>query len=128
VKIPPTSDNVRFLPSGADRDPAGSAYDQQQGQKRKAPNPYAAKKAQEPVTIEVTSESVNAAMETFQADEQARAQGIAAEVQGTGPGLKVVLKDGSGAFIRSLTGEEFLRLHETTQGTKTAGKLLDQKA
>jgi len=129
VKIPPAPDNVRFLPSGADRDPAGNAYEQQQGgKKRKAPNPYAAQTADAPVEIQVTDEIVNAAMETFQSDQQTRAQGIEAEVQGTGPGLKIVLKDGSGATIRSLSGEEFLRLREATHDVRVAGKLFDQKA
>jgi hypothetical protein len=132
VKIPPAPDNVRFLPSGADRDPAGNAYDQQQGQgrgkQRKAPNPYAAQTAEAPVEIQVTDETVNAAMLTFQSDQQTRAQGIEAEVQGTGPGLKIVLKDGSGATIRSLSGEEFLKLRDATHDVRVAGKLFDQKA
>jgi len=128
VKIPPAPDNVRFLPSGADRDPAGNAYDQQQGKKGKAPNPYAAQKAEAPVEIQVTDETVNAAMLTLQSDQQTRAQGIEAEVQGTGPGLKIVLKDGSGATIRSLSGEEFLRLREATHDVRIAGKIIDQKA
>ena len=128
MKIPPAPDNVRFLPSGADRDPAGNAYDQQQGKKGKAPNPYAAQKAEAPVEIQVTDETVNAAMLTLQSDQQTRAQGIEAEVQGTGPGLKIVLKDGSGATIRSLSGEEFLRLREATHDVRIAGKIIDQKA
>jgi peptidoglycan hydrolase-like protein with peptidoglycan-binding domain len=129
VKIPPAPDNVRFLPSGADRDPSGSFYDQGQGGKKRRPqNPYAPKAAEPPVSIEVTDEVVNAAMAAFQADQQTQAQGIAAEVQGTGPGLKVVLKDGTGATIRSLSGEEFLRLREATNAVRVSGKIFDQKA
>jgi len=131
VKIPPAPENVRFLPSGADRDPNGSFYDQgdgQGGKQRRAKNPYAPKEADLPPQIQVTDENVNAAMENFQADQQTRAQGIAAEVQGSGPGLKVVLKDGSGATIRSLSGEEFLRLREATHDVRVAGKIFDQKA
>jgi hypothetical protein len=129
VKIPPTPDNVRFLPSGADRDPNGSFYDQDKGQKkRRARNAYASKDPEASTSIQVTDENVNAAMATFQADQQTQAQGIAAEVQGTGPGLRVVLKDGSGATIRSLSGEEFLRLREATHDVRISGKIFDQKA
>lgn len=134
MKIPSAPENVRFLPSGADRDPAGNAYDQQQGQKdrkRQAQNPYAQKKADASpeiqVPVAVNDETVNAAMATFQSDQQTRAQGIAAEVHGSGPGLRIVLKDGSGATIRSLSGEEFLRLREATHDVRISGKLLDQK-
>jgi pyruvate/2-oxoglutarate dehydrogenase complex dihydrolipoamide acyltransferase (E2) component len=131
VKIPPAPDNVRFLPSGADRDPAGSFYDQGQGgsgKKRRPQNPYASEEAAASAPIEVTDEVVNAAMATFQADQQTKAQGIAAEVQGTGPGLRVVLKDGAGTTIRNLSGEEFLRLREATNAVRVSGKILDQKA
>lgn len=67
------------------------------------------------------------AVESFQVDAQAAAHGLQAAVEGQGPGLRVVLKDGSGAVVRQLSGEEFLRLREATAQGLRRGKILDQK-
>ncbi len=58
-------------------------------------------------------------------DDGITAHGLIPEVQGTGPGLRVTLKDGRGAVVRQFTGEEFLRLREAATGNR--GKLLDKK-
>lgn len=67
---------------------------------------------------------VHEALESFEHDQRARQHGLKADVLGQGPGLRVVLKDGSGAVIRQMSGEEFVRLRDALTGS---GKLLDQK-
>ena len=79
-------------------------------------------KDQEPV--EVTDESVANALEAFSQDQDLKSKGLSAESLGQGPGLRVVLKDGSGRVVRQLSGEEFLKLREALD---RRGKLLDQK-
>ncbi len=103
--------------SGDKREGAGSnAYDQQQ------------KKKEQEQEIEVTEEAVSAAIDAFGADEYNQAQGITATPEGQGPGLKIVLKDGSGGVLRSVSGEEFLKLREAVNSGKHSGRILDQKA
>jgi len=71
---------------------------------------------------------VNEAVESFQADILAQSNGLSASVIGNGPGLRVVLKDGSGAVVRQLSGAEFLKLRESgSKEDRTPGKILDQK-
>lgn len=77
---------------------------------------------------EATPEEVNAAVEAFGSDALAQANGLSATAQGNGPGLKVVLKDGTGAIVRQFTGEEFLKLREAAgTDSRARGKILDQK-
>ncbi|MEK6704970.1 MAG: hypothetical protein AABZ06_04210 [Bdellovibrionota bacterium] len=76
----------------------------------------------------VSEEKVGQAIESFQSDSQAKANGLNANVVGYGPGLKVLLKDNQGAIVRELTGEEFVKLRETTsRDGRTRGKILDKK-
>ena len=72
---------------------------------------------------------VRAAVEGFERELAAAAQGLQASVTGHGPGLKVVLKDGTGGVVRQFSGEEFLKLREAASscGEARRGKLLDQK-
>ena len=73
-------------------------------------------------------ERVNEAIESFQTDSLALAHGLSASVEGHGPGLKVVLKDGSGSVVRQFTGEEFLKLREAAaKDVGSRGKILDRK-
>lgn len=79
-------------------------------------------------TIEVTEEKVAQAIEGFQSDAQAKNNGLSAQKEGSGPGLKIVLKDAKGNILRSLSGEEFLKLRESLSGDQVQpGKILDQK-
>ena len=71
-----------------------------------------------------TLEALTASVENFSQDPGVL--GLNAELQGAGPGLRVTLKDGSGAVIRQFTGEEFLRLREAAQGVGR-GRILDKK-
>jgi hypothetical protein len=111
--------------STADRDANGS-YHQQRRDKQKQANGYSAgKNTAEPEVIQVTDERLDQAVLAFQRDSQAKGQGIAAE---KAPGLKVVLKDGTGSIIRLFSGEEFLKMHEAIQDGRVSGKIIDQKA
>lgn len=101
------------------RDGQGGAGQQQyEQQHRREEQP------REPADEKVVAEAV----ETFRRDAQAQANGIDAALIGTGPGLRVVLKDGSGAVVRQLSGDEFLKLCQASSpGLRTRGKILDQK-
>lgn len=78
--------------------------------------------------FEATIEEVTAAVEKFAGDEAALAAGITAQPQGSGPGLRVVLKDSAGGILRSVTGEEFLKLRQAANSGQKSGRILDQKA
>lgn len=79
--------------------------------------------ADENLTEEQKQKKIQEALEEFTASNTLRAQ-----AEGSGPGLKIVLKDGTGAVIRQMTGEEFLKLRETAKNDGHArGKILDQK-
>ena len=86
------------------------------------------KKEEKQEEVPVTAEEVQAAIETFSGDETNLTHGITASAQGTGPGLKVVLKDGSGGVLRAVSGEEFLKLREAVTNGKKSGRIIDQKA
>lgn len=75
---------------------------------------------------EEASMKVNSAVESFGQEAAALAPDLTAAVEGRGPGLRVTLKDGSGAVVRQFTGEEFVRLREAAAGVPR-GKLLDKK-
>jgi len=78
--------------------------------------------------FKVDDAKVNAAVDAFGGDVQAQSNGLSASMSGTGPGLKVVLKDASGNVLRQFTGEEFLRLREGVSKEGTGrGKLLDRR-
>lgn len=78
----------------------------------------------------VDPEQVQAAMDAFSEDEQAVAAGLRVEREpSAGPGLKIVVRDGTGAVLRRFSGEEFVRLRETAGGPSlhAPGKILDRK-
>lgn len=78
--------------------------------------------------MDVSPERMDQAIQAFQSDVLSQANGLKASLEGVGPGLRVVLKDGSGRIIRQLSREEFLKLREgTSQESRTCGKILDQK-
>ena len=83
-----------------------------------------------PKTSVVDPEQVQAAMDAFSEDEQTVAAGLRVEREpSAGPGLKIVVRDGSGAVLRRFSGEEFVRLRETAGGPSlhAPGKILDRK-
>ncbi len=76
----------------------------------------------------VSPEALEAAIESFGVDETNMSHGISAARVGNGPGLRVLLKDSTGGILRSVSGEEFLRLREAVHSGRKSGRILDQKA
>jgi hypothetical protein len=73
---------------------------------------------------------IDDAVQSFTEDAAAQAQGLSATVEGTGPGLRIQVKDCNGTVLRQFSGEEFLRLREATSAQGPGlrrGKILDQK-
>jgi len=76
----------------------------------------------------MSNEKLATEVSQYVLDEQLQNSGIQASIQGSGPGLKVVLKDGKGAVIRQFTGEEFIELRKMTENEdRKNGKILDLK-
>lgn len=76
---------------------------------------------------EASEEDVQEALREFAADPAAQS-GITASAEGSGPGLRIVLRDGSGQALRQMSGDEFVRMRENARGdSRPRGKLLDQK-
>jgi hypothetical protein len=78
--------------------------------------------------FEASLEAVEAAVDGFADDKLNSSNGISASAEGAGPGLRVVLKDASGGVLRSVSGEEFLKLREAASSGARSGRLLDRKA
>ena len=110
-------DRIRTAESGGDA-PKRDARD---GQKKKEEP-----EADQPPYSEVAAEKLSLAVNAFGSDTVVAANGLSAELDGKGPGLRVTLKDGRGAIVRQFTGEEFLRMREAATGTGR-GSLLDKK-
>lgn len=78
---------------------------------------------------------IDEALESFKTDASAMEHGLSAEVNGSGPGLKISVKDCNGTTVRQFSGEEFLKLRDAashkppSSGSSLAirGKILDQK-
>jgi hypothetical protein len=94
-----------------------NAYERQQ---KKQDQSEAEKKA--------SPEEVEAAVVGFDGDTAHQEHGITASTEGNGPGLRVVLKDARGGVLRSVSGEEFLKLREAAASGAKSGRILDQKA
>lgn len=77
---------------------------------------------------ELDEETLNQALESFQAENALHGAGIKAARVGDGPGLKILLQDSHGVLIKQFTGEEFLKLRQSAQlGPHVRGKILDHK-
>lgn len=126
MKINPLNPAIQYLDHTADRVKESrdghSQSNQQKPDQEKKDN-----KENEARQVAESFDDVQAAVNAFHADMQTQANGISAAIEGSGPGLKVVLKDGSSAVIRQFTGEEFLKLREVVAKGKSRGKILDQK-
>ncbi len=77
--------------------------------------------------FEATVENVQKAIEDFSANQTNQSHGISATQEGSGPGLKVTLRDATGGILRSVSGEEFLKLREAIHSGSKSGRILDQK-
>lgn len=77
---------------------------------------------------ETSPEKLQTAVETFQSALNQKSHDLKAVLEGQGPGLKIILRDGTGALIRQFTGEEFLKVkHSVAQSGHCSGKILDKK-
>lgn len=123
MKVAPLTETIRYLNSVHEKKESGDQGGQKSGQQHQQ---NSEQKDEQPV-FEVSDEKVGAAIEGFRSDAQTRANGLQAEVSGKGPGLRVVLKDGSGAIVRQMTGEEFLQMREAVKQGQVRGRILDQK-
>ena len=123
LKIAPVAETIRSLETVRERQDGHSRQQHQQNQK----NPRKEQEDDSP-RFEVTERKVTEAMASFKSDAQTIAKGLSVSSEGNGPGLKVVLKDGTGAVVRQFTGEEFVRLREAvSKDGRQRGKILDQK-
>ncbi|MEK6577788.1 MAG: hypothetical protein AABZ55_01060 [Bdellovibrionota bacterium] len=123
LKINPLTAAVRFLNQVQEKQDAnGNPHDRNSKDQKKKNE-----KSQED-SNNASPSQVSEAVEKFRSDAQAKANGLTANLEGSGPGLRVVLKDVSGSVIRQFTGAEFLSLREATLGeSQSPGKILDQK-
>src|SRR5690349_13558420 len=110
MKLGPLTEAVRYLNTVHEKRESGDGGGNSGHQNHQNPE-----QRKDPEVIEVSDEKVGAAIDAFRRDTQTQANGLSAEMNGNGPGLRVVLKDGSGAIVRQFTGEEFLRLREAAQ-------------
>jgi uncharacterized protein YlxW (UPF0749 family) len=128
MKIHSSSGAIGYSSINRDKEGSNAFFEQNSKQK----HPEKDNNAEQEVAIEpemvASSESIDLAVEAFQSDSQTQARGLNASVEGTGPGLKIVLKDGTGSVLRRFSGEEFLRMREaTSKDGRIRGKILDQK-
>jgi hypothetical protein len=107
-----------------DSDSGSSQQHQHQSDRQKQGSGYSPDDA-----AAVTEQQIQAAVEAFGVDEQAAAAGLHVDQIGSGPGLRVILKDVSGNVVRQFSGTEFVRLREVSGGRTlhAPGKILDRK-
>lgn len=122
MKLRAVTDSFRYSPLVAARSAADDSSSRQQGQKREQ-----SPKGKDP-SDEYSEAEVQAAVSSFQDDAQTQANGLAAVVEGSGPGLRIHLHDATGAVLRQFTGAEFVELRESVLREGSGrGKILDQK-
>ncbi len=105
----------------------GTNTERHGGGGRNAYDPNQNKKEDQSNEFESTVDSVQRAIEDFSSNEQNVSHGISASQEGNGPGLKVILKGYGGEVLRSITGEEFLKLREAAKTGSKSGRILDRK-
>ncbi len=93
-----------------------NAYEQNQGEKEEQQNEF-----------ESTVDTIQKAIDEFSTNETNASCGISASQEGSGPGLKVILKGYGGEVLRSVSGEEFLKLREAAKTGAKSGRILDRK-
>lgn len=133
MRIGPNSPLTSWFNRITDRD-AQNRDDQSHSNQGKERDSDAKKDEREEVDFDVKAdiEKIEKALEWFAKDSQARKNGLTADKDGKGPGLRVILKDAAGAVIRRLTPGEFLKLQEaqanpTIETVRMSGKILDRK-
>jgi uncharacterized FlaG/YvyC family protein len=130
MKINSSTAVIGYSAGVLDKQGGGSSHqDQPQDQKRKAQdNLQVPENVQESEEASSSGEQIDQAVEAFQHEMEAQSNGLSATVEGTGPGLKVVLKDGAGSVVRQFSGEEFVKMRKSSsKDGRVRGKILDQK-
>lgn len=133
MRIGPNSPLTSWFSRIADRDSQNRDENAHSNQGKER-DPNSKKDEQEELDFDFKNDidKIEKALEWFAKDTQARANGLIAEKDGKGPGLRVILKDAGGAIIRCLTPGEFLKLQEsqtnpTLETVRMSGKILDRK-
>lgn len=122
MKVNSSSNVIRLFQGDSSR------KERRQGQQQEQKKEDSKQEKQHPTDPEAFEAKVNSAIYSFGLDLQAQNQGLKVEKEGHGLGLKVVLKDGMGAVVRQLSGEEFLELRQATSPeARSRGRLLDRK-
>ena len=75
-----------------------------------------------------SQDKMTEAVEAFTEDAQAKMNGLSASLEGSGPGLRVILKYGNGQIVRQFSGAEFVQFRNSvSKDSSSRGKILDQK-
>jgi uncharacterized protein YlxW (UPF0749 family) len=115
---------LRLVQSSGDGQPQRDSEEHRQKKRDESDKDDSPKRSEQEM-----KDAINQAVGAFTVDPQTQASGLSAETEGTGPGLRVTLKDSQGAVVRQFTGEEFLRLREAaSKDTHSRGRILDQKS
>lgn len=124
MKIAPVIDAIGFL----------GRVQKQDGENRRdsrGQNPQQNKKDDEEQNeqdADSSQRSFEESIASFNNDPQTQASGLSVSTAGSGPGLRVVLKDRQGAVVRQISGEEFVKLREeVAKSASGRGKILDRK-
>lgn len=121
MKIAPLIDAVSFLGRVQKKDDENRRNSRDQ-------NPDQKKKKEDEKDEEQSQQSFEASVESFKNDPQTKASGLSVSTTGSGPGLRVVLKDNQGSVVRQISGEEFVKLREeVAKSSSGRGKILDRK-
>ncbi len=126
VKIGSLTGTIAYMPKVREKSEGDSSSNSESFRQK---NPHSEDSENTPdQESEASPEKIDQAILNFMEDLQAQAPDIRASVEGSGPGLRVVLKDGGGGLVRQFTGEEFLKIRQgTAKDGKIRGKILDQK-
>lgn len=121
--------SVPVIPSMSLRSPAQKSAEtggEGSGFQNAYENLFKEKQKQSPES-EVDEPEIRQAIDELELQKILKENELSASMEGHGPGLRVTLKDGSGAIIRQLSGAEFVALQMESTGAPV-GRILDQKA
>ena len=127
IRVPETKSQERDASGGGHG--AGSGEFEQKRQAAENANKDDAESGDQSNSLPVTEEDVRQAIGQFQTQlERDHLSAVHAEAEGTGPGLRVLLKDSEGKLLKAMTGTEFVKMreHDVVEPPKK-GKILDRK-
>ncbi len=128
MKINPLTQGQSILRLVSSKDDVHPRDDQKERRQPQENPEKHEKKGQSGLSDKDLAQEIEKAVGAFGEDVQARASGLSATAEGSGPGLRIVLKDSAGSVVRQFTGEEFLELRKVAgKDSRARGKILDQK-